>query len=136
MPWRDEPGGGFTRAEATPWLPFGDLARNNVADQREDPASTLRLTRDLIAIRRERADLRGGAYATLPAPDGAWAFRRGDGTAVALNLSSTAATVDGIAGTVLAGTDRGRDGATVDGTVELGPWEGVLVDVSPTGSGR
>jgi alpha-glucosidase len=136
MPWRDEPGGGFTRAEVTPWLPFGDLARHNVADQREDPASTLRLTRDLIAIRRERADLRGGAYATLTAPGGAWAFRRGDGTAVALNLSDAAVTVEGIAGTVLVGTDRSRDGATVDGAVDLGPWEGVLVDVSPTGSAR
>ena len=36
--------------------------------------------RDLIALRRERADLRAGAYATLPAPDGAWAYARGDGT--------------------------------------------------------
>ena len=26
MPWSAEPGGGFTTPEATPWLPFGDLA--------------------------------------------------------------------------------------------------------------
>ena len=37
--------------------------------------------RDLIALRRERADLHAGAYATLPAPDDAWAYARGDGTA-------------------------------------------------------
>ena len=45
---------------ATPWLPFGDLAAHNVAAQREDPGSVLHLVRDLIALRRERADLRGG----------------------------------------------------------------------------
>ena len=38
MQWSDEPGGGFTTAGATPWLPFGDLAACNVAAQREDPA--------------------------------------------------------------------------------------------------
>ena len=52
---------------------------HNVAAQREDPGSILHLVRDLIALRREREDLRGGAYETLPAPDGAWAWRRGDG---------------------------------------------------------
>jgi alpha-glucosidase len=125
MPWRDEPGGGFTDAGSTPWLPFGDLAAHNVAAQREDPDSTLLLTRELIALRRERADLRGGAYATLVAPDGAWAFKRGDGTAVALNLSDAAVTVEGIAGEVLAGTDRTRGGAAFDGA--LAPWEAVVV---------
>ncbi|HYH90568.1 MAG TPA: alpha-amylase family glycosyl hydrolase, partial [Solirubrobacteraceae bacterium] len=33
MPWADVPGGGFTTAEATPWLPFGDLAAHNVVAQ-------------------------------------------------------------------------------------------------------
>jgi alpha-glucosidase len=127
MPWADEPGGGFTDAAATPWLPFGDLAAVNVAGQREDPGSALRLARDLIAVRREREDLRGGGYATLPAPAGAWAYRRGDGTAVALNLSGEPVTVEGIAGEVLIATDRARDGETASGAVALGPWEGVVV---------
>ena len=52
------------------WLPIGDTAAHNVAAQREDPGSVLHLVRDLIALRRERADLRGGAYETLPAPGG------------------------------------------------------------------
>ena len=30
----------------------------------------------LIALRRENADLRAGAYASWPAPDGVWAWRR------------------------------------------------------------
>ena len=57
--------------------------------------SQLHLTRDLIALRRAEPDLRGGAYATLPAPAGAWAWRRGERHAVALNLSDAEVTVEG-----------------------------------------
>jgi alpha-glucosidase len=124
MQWSAAPGAGFTDGPS-PWLPFGDLERN-VAAQRDDPGSTLHLVRDLIALRRKRADLREGDYATLPAPDGAWAWRRGERTAVALNLSDAPAGVD-LAGTVVIGTDRSRDGARFDGAVA--PWEGVVVEL-------
>jgi alpha-glucosidase len=125
MQWT--PAGGFSDDGAEPWLPFGDLAACNVADQRADPGSTLHLVRDLITLRRERADLRTGAYATLPAPGGAWAFRRGDATVVALNLCGETATVDGVSGRVLIATDRTRDGERVDGALSLGPWSGAVV---------
>jgi alpha-glucosidase len=131
MHWTAEPGAGFTTGEAQPWLPFGDIAAHNVEAQRGDPGSTLHLVRDLIALRRERSDLRSGDYATLPAPAGAWAYRRGDGTAVALNLSPHPVTVGGIAGTVLLGTDRERDGTEVDG-LELGPWEAAVTALTPS----
>jgi alpha-glucosidase len=128
MPWTAAPGGGFTTAEATPWLPFGDLAVN-VEAQRADPGSTLHLVRDLIALRRAHADLRSGAYASLPAPDGAWAWRRGDGFGVAANLSGAPVAVDGLAGRVALATDRARDGEAVGGTLALGPWEAVVVEL-------
>ena len=126
MPWSDTPGGGFTTPEATPWLAFGDLAAYNVADQREDPASTLHLVRDLIALRRATPDLTRGAYASLPAPAGAWAWSRGDGHAVALNLSDAPVVVDGLGGRIAIGTDRARDAEAVDG-LALGPYEGAVV---------
>ena len=129
MHWTAEPGGGFTTPEATPWLPFGDLAAHNVAAQRDDPGSTLHLVRDLIALRRGTPDLTAGAYATLAAPDGAWAYRRGDRFAVAVNLSQAAVTVSGIDGRIAIGTDRGRDGEAVDGEIDLGPSEGVVVEL-------
>ena len=129
MPWTDAPGGGFTTAEATPWLPFGDLAAHNVGAQQQDPASTLHLVRDLIALRRSHTDLSRGAYETLDAPDGAWAYRRGDDFAVAVNLSDAAVTVPALVGRVAIGTDRGRDGAEVDGALRLGSWEGVVVEL-------
>jgi alpha-glucosidase len=130
MPWSDAPGGGFTTGGAEPWLPLGDTSRN-VAAQREDPGSVLHMVRDLIALRRERADLRGGAYATHPAPAGAWAWRRGERTAVAVNLSDGEASVEGLAGRVLVATDRGRDGEAVEGALALGPWEGAVLELAP-----
>jgi alpha-glucosidase len=116
MPWTDEPAPDM-------WLPLEDTSRN-VAAQREDPGSVLHLVRDLIALRREREDLRRGGYETLPAPDGAWAWRR-DGTTVALNLSDAAVSLD-VAGTVLIASDRAGEGEPFGGT--LAPWRGVILD--------
>jgi alpha-glucosidase len=124
MPWTAGPGAGFTDG-GEPWLPIGDHGERTVEAQRADPGSVLHLVRDLIALRRERADLHAGGYETLPAPDGAWAWRRGADTAVALNLSDAPVAVD-LAGTVLIGTGRARDGRRFDG--RLGPWEGVVLD--------
>ena len=128
MPWSAEPGRGFTTAEATPWLPFGEQGVD-VEAQRADPGSTLHLVRDLIALRRGEQELTAGSYTTLPAADGAWAWRRGERFAVAVDLGGGGARVEGISGTVVIGTDRARDGAEVDGAVELGPYEGVVIRV-------
>ncbi len=128
MPWRNAPGGGFTEPGVRPWLPLGDLAVVNVEDQRADPGSMLHLARDLIALRREEADLHAGAYRTLVATPGTWAWDRGDRMVVALNLSDGAGVVDGVTGRVRIGSDRTRDGERVDGTVHLQGWEAVVVE--------
>jgi alpha-glucosidase len=102
-----------------PWLPLTDTSRN-VADQREDPGSVLHLVRRAIALRRERADLRTGRYETLPAPDGAWIWRRGERTVVALNLSDEPLAIDVRGELLIATRDRPFDGV-------LPPWSGVVV---------
>jgi alpha-glucosidase len=127
MPWRNIPGGGFTEAGVEPWLPLGDAAACNVEDQREDPASILSLTRDLIALRRSRPDLATGPYRSLEASPGTWAWARGDRIVVVVNLTDGDGVVDGVSGTVLLGSDRGRDGDAVDGAVRLSGWEAVVV---------
>ena len=132
MPWRDVPGGGFTDAGSTPWLPLGDLASCNVESQRDDPTSMLSLARDLIALRRRTPDLQTGAYASLPSPPGLWAWRRGGGHVVAVNLTDGEASLEGAEGQVCIGTDRRRDGERILGTARLGPWEGLVVE-SPGG---
>jgi alpha-glucosidase len=78
MPWN----GGWS----DPWLPLA-AAVASVAEQREDEGSFLSFCGGLIAQRRASPDLLSGSYETLPAPEGVWAFRRGEQTAVAVNLT-------------------------------------------------
>jgi alpha-glucosidase len=127
MHWTDAPGGGFTEPGARPWLPLGDVHSYNVEDQRSDPASVLALTRDLIALRRQEPDLRIGPYRTRAAPDGVWAWSRGTGHVVLINMADQAAVVPDVKGTLRLATDRSRAGEQVTGNLELAPWEGVIV---------
>ena len=90
------------------------------------PDSTLHFTRDLIALRKQLADLRSGAYAELPSPPKAWAWRRGEGTVVAINLGEAATEIEGVEGSIELGTRRGREGEPVEGTLRLAPAEGVV----------
>ena len=131
MQWTTEPGAGFTRGDVHPWLPIGDPAVANVADQRSDPSSHLHLCRDLIALRRDTPELRSGAYASLPSPDGVWAWRRGERVVVAVNLSGAGATLPTGPGTIAICTDRDRDGERVERDLSLGPWEGAVLLVVP-----
>jgi alpha-glucosidase len=127
MLWTAAEGGGFTERAERCWLPAGDPERANVAAQRDDPGSMLSLCRDLIRLRRELPALRTAPYATIPAPARTWAWRRGDGAAVALNLGERPASVDGIRGRIAVATARARDGERVTGRLRLGPWEGAVI---------
>jgi alpha-glucosidase len=129
MHWEPDAGAGFSAAGVEPWLPYGDNKACNVADQRDDPDSMLRLTRDLVALRAELPALRDGAYATLAASDdGVWAWQRGRDVVVACNLSDEPAEVGGAGpGTVRIATVRARDGERVEDVLRLGPWEAAIV---------
>src|SRR4029079_10440778 len=97
MHWSPDAGAGFSEAGVEPWLPYGDIAATNVADQRHDPDSVLSLTRDLIGLRDAMPELRVGDYRTLPGPtDDVWAWQRGERTVVACNLSDDAVDVAGV----------------------------------------
>jgi alpha-glucosidase len=130
MQWSAAEGAGFTDARAQPWLPLGDHQARNVDDQRADPGSILAFTRELIALRRRLPELRTGGYRQLDAPDGAWAWRRGDGVTIALNLSDRDCTVQGVGGTVAVSSRGGRMGERQGGAVSLSAWEGVVVEAS------
>ena len=120
--------GGFTRDGVEPWLPMGDAAARNVADQRTDPGSMLHLCRDLIALRRARPELGTGTYERLDAPAGVWAWRRGDSMQVFVNLSGEATTLLAPGRSRIAiCTDRARDGERVKEDLSLGPWEAAVL---------
>ena len=129
MQWTSEPGAGYSEPGVEPWLPYGDYDAINVAAQRQDPDSTLSLTRDLIGLRDAMPELRRGAYATSPSSnDQIWAWQRGERTIVALNLSDGAVTVPDVgAGMIRIATNRTRDEERVEGSLQLAPWEGAIV---------
>jgi len=133
MQWDASANAGFTAAGVEPWLPVApDFAEVNVAGQAEDPASLLTLTRDLLRLRREHPVLRLGDFESFgPTPDGTYAFRRvsRDGRlTVVVNLTSDPRDVAAGAGRVLISTERDRDGAAVEPTIQLRPNEALVVE--------
>jgi alpha-glucosidase len=129
MQWDASRSGGFTAAGVTPWLPLGDAAARNVADQRRDPDSVLRLCRSLLALRR--AELSGGIapYEIVPTAEGQWAYRVGD-LVVAVNLTDQPAVVPGPVGEVLLSTAGGVPAEPGADRV-LGPWQGIVARCPP-----
>jgi alpha-glucosidase len=127
MQWSWEQGAGFSAPGVEPWLPYGDFSACNVADQYKDESSVLYLCRDLIALRKDRADLRSGEYRKLTSPDGTWIYKRGKKTTIAVNMSEEPVKVSKMKGTVVLSTSRDRDGQPSSATLELSPWEGVVV---------
>ena len=129
MPWTGEPGAGYAAPGVEPWLPYGDVAACNVADQRHDPDSMLSLTRDLVGLRDALPELRRGSYTTLPSSDDrVWAWQRGDRTVVAMNISDDPLDVPDVgAGEIRISTIRARDNERVSGSLHLEPWEAAIV---------
>jgi len=131
MQWGVSSNAGFTTGD--PWLPMGDFARNNVAAQRDDPASLFSLYRRLNWLRKSSPALRRGSYRTVAAPRGVFAYAReaeGEQILVALNFTKSAQVVSLGSGAerIALSTDHTRDGEPVDPTrVELRPDEGIVV---------
>jgi alpha-glucosidase len=91
MQWSAEPNAGF--GSARPWLPLSDdYATFNVEHERQDPASMLSLYRGLLSLRRARATLHIGDYASLDTPPAVLGYVRSSGgerDAVLLNLGAS-----------------------------------------------
>jgi alpha-glucosidase len=124
MQWDASPSAGFTAEGVTPWLPYGDHVSRNVAAQREDPASVLRLCRDLIAVRSAASGGRIASYRELPGPAGVWAYQVDD-LLIAANFTGDPVPLGDPAGPVVLTTA----GATTDGVLDRGvlaAWTGVI----------
>jgi glycosidase len=121
MHWDASPSGGFTGERARPWLPLGDPAACNVADQRGDPGSILAFTRELIRLRKAQATPDLARYQQLTLDGGLWVYQVGP-LLVAANLAGTPATLTSPAGEVLLRTGDPPGG---DASV-LGPWQGLI----------
>ena len=131
MQWDDTVNAGFS--SGAPWLPVApDAPQVNVALQQDDPASLLALYRRLLRVRGGSPALRHGAYRTLAARRGVYAYAReaeGEQLLVAINFSGSEQRValGGGPADVVLSTDHTRAG-TVDGAgVALAPDEGVVL---------
>ena len=132
MPWTTGPKAGFTTGE--PWLPLGaDHPASSVAVQREDPASTLSLTRALLHLRRQEPALQLGDWRLLAADEAVLAYERrweDRRCTVLLNLTPEPRTValgPEADGTVAVSTRPGRAGEKVAGGVGLRGDEGLVI---------
>ncbi len=136
MQWEDGPNAGFTAG--TPWLPLSaDAERRNVDAMRDDSRSILTLYRRLLSLRRDHAALSIGHWRSLSLPaDYAaelFGFERfiGDETLrILLNFGSREWGVPlegGGTWTILLSTCPGRAGDRAEGSLRLGPDEGVVL---------
>ena len=130
MQWDTSLSAGFSAEGVKPWLPLGDNACRNVASQRDDPGSTLRLVRDLLALRRTAFGGRVAGYERLPAPPGAWAYRSGP-LLVTANFTGQPVSLPDSSGEVLLATDPEAQPAA-----PLGPWQGLITRMPLSGHGR
>jgi hypothetical protein len=87
----------------------------------------LEFCRRVIAARRASDDLAVGAYRSLPSAEGTWAYARGAGTVVLLNMSDADAPFADVRGTVVVATDGSLEGSVAEGALTLTPWSGAVV---------
>ncbi len=143
MQWDPGPGAGFSPVDESgsvpePWLPIHPrYPELNIATQLEDPHSLLNLYRRLIALRRESPVLKHGGYGSLEGtPDDTYIYVRqhlGERLLIALNFASEARAIslpgaDG--GHILISSRLDREGAIDPGQMELGPDEGLLIQLA------
>jgi alpha-glucosidase len=126
MQWSAGAGAGFCPPGVKPWLPIGDHARVNVAEQRDRPDSVLRLVRDLLALRHEQQSGRLAGYEALAVTENCWVYRTGD-LVVAANLSAEPTEAPVIAGEVLRAAGAPPDSYPPGTPLRLGAWEGVVM---------
>ena len=119
---------GFTSLEVVPWLPFADLS-TSVADQINDPDSTLTLYRALLALRRKTPCLVSGGMTMLDDnADNVLSYSRnlaGSTVYVAINFTDTPQSYTFPSDvTQLLGTHRDRHGSFR--AIDLAPNEAVV----------
>jgi glycosidase len=129
MQWSDGQGMGFTDGAVTPWLPFAD-ATTSVADQLDDPASTLSLYRSLLELRHATPALSLGSIAMLTSnEDHVLSFTRNlrdDTVSIAINFTAEPQRFTfPTSVTQMLGTAGDRRGEFTD--VTLAPNEAIIV---------
>ncbi len=122
MPWDASASGGFTSPQVRSWLPIGDTASRNVADQSRDAGSTMSFCRALIALRRAELGGRLATYEALLSAEGTWAYVVG-GLTVLANFSDQPCPAPVPVGEILLASQGVPPPA---GDLVLQPWQGLI----------
>jgi oligo-1,6-glucosidase/alpha-glucosidase len=133
MPWDASVNAGFSSAE--PWLPLNDdWPTRNVEAQLADPASMLRLTRALLARRRESPALVTGALHLVDAQEDVLSFVRTsveEELLIALNLGQQTRDIMLPPGSTVASLlESTLPGREYDGMLQ--PDEGMVLRLAPS----
>ena len=126
MRWDATENAGFTSATVRPWLPVGDMAGSDVADQMRDPDSMLSFCRRLIAWRRAELGGRVAGYELLSSAADSWSYRAGEVTVLA-NFSGQRRPAAPPAGRFLLAS-WGTEPPAGDFGIE--PWQGLVYRTS------
>jgi alpha-glucosidase len=125
LPWAgNEPPFGFSRTGGRTWLPQPAAWALLTAEAEEhDPASTLTLYREALALRRAYPGLAGGDFRWMKAPEGVLAFGRGAGFVCMVNTSDDAVPLPAACAVLLRSDAGAAPGAPLpaDAAVWLGP---------------
>jgi len=132
MPWSPGAGAGFTKG--TPWLPVGtENLRRNVETQRDDPASMLNFTRELLALRHAEPALSIGAWRAVDVEGDILAYAReveGSRYVILANLNPAPVSVrinEPVDGVAVLSTIKGRIERTVGPSIDLQADEALII---------
>lgn len=127
MQWNPGPLAGFSSGAST-WLPVVSADQINAASELGDPSSHLEIYRRLLAVRSSSKALTLGDI-SLDWVDRPLRYERRSGNeviTVIINLSGEPVEADA-SGKVMAGTHHDLWDQTVDGSITLRPWEGLVL---------
>jgi oligo-1,6-glucosidase len=139
MQWDDSAHAGFTQGQAEPWMRVNDVYPEiNVARQQREPDSVLHFWKNMIALRKEKAELftHGSFHVYEPEDEKTFVFvkRSADATALlALNFTSeeqdVVSPIEGLKFQLSNYTYPGKgaeDSSPPRHRIHLRPWEGRL----------
>ncbi|QBD75994.1 alpha-amylase [Ktedonosporobacter rubrisoli] len=135
MQWDKSTHAGFCQANALPWLPLAEDAKEcNVASQLADASSMLTLTRSLIHLRHSSTALTVGSYSSFSqVPEGCLVYERSgphERWLIALNFTNEEQFIrlaEGSHGYLVLSTHLDRQGAVDLSVLSLRANEGCLI---------
>ena len=115
------------RPASIPWLPIGDTAVTNVASQAAIPSRSSRSRAISSRCADEHPTCTRVRTQPCPRPRNCGPGAAGS-TTVVVNFADNDATLTGVGGRVILGTDRARDREKIPGDVAVRGWEALVIE--------